>query len=92
MAKDQSKDLVIWPEYFDINLTRKQGRRVKKEFAVQSPSTELIFKISRNLGLYPELESDKVFPSRWFASKGRVKVKGKYSKTETIRMIAEKLR
>ena len=28
---------IIWPLYFDVNKTRKEGRRVSKALAVSSP-------------------------------------------------------
>jgi signal recognition particle subunit SRP19 len=48
---DEEKAWVLWPEYFDINLTRGEGRKVKKTLAIAQPSTELISKACQSLGL-----------------------------------------
>jgi signal recognition particle subunit SRP19 len=92
MARKKTNDMVLWPEYFDLNLTRNQGRRVNKEDAIPSPDAETIFQACRKLGLYPEIKKDKAFPSRWFDPKGMVVVQRKYTKPETILKIAKKLK
>lgn len=91
MAKVKDDMYILWPEYFDIGLTRAKGRRMPRSLSVQSPEAEEIFNIARKLGLSPLLENDKAFPSRWMSSKGRVKVSKKYNKTRTMKMIAERL-
>lgn len=91
MAKAKDDMYILWPEYFDIGLTRAKGRRMPKSLSVQSPEAEEIFNIARKLGLSPVMESDKAFPSKWMSGKGRVKVSKKYNKTQTMRMIAERL-
>jgi len=87
MASRRSDIWVIWPEYFDSALTRAQGRRVTKENSVVDPTCEKIFKISRKMGLSPEIEVDKSHPSTWYKSRGRVIVKKKGKKTELLNAI-----
>ena len=92
MPKYDDNRIIIWPEYFDINLTRKEGRRVPKKMAVSSPSSDDLFRACNKLKLSPELETDKSFPRQWYAGKGRVKINGKYPKTTAIKHIAKRLK
>ncbi len=89
--KDNTGVIFLWPEYFDLGLTRSAGRRVSKDLAVPSPNSEDIYHVCRKLGLSPDLEKEKAYPSRCFDPKGRVKVLKKYSKVETISLVAKGL-
>jgi signal recognition particle subunit SEC65 len=51
-----------------------------------------MFSIAKKIGLSPILEKDKAFPSRWMDQKGRIKVPKKFNKTQTMLMVAEKLK
>ena len=37
MAYDPDIAITLWPEYFDINRTRSEGRRLPKELCVSNP-------------------------------------------------------
>jgi signal recognition particle subunit SRP19 len=91
LAKRDHSGYILWPEYFDSNLSRSHGRRVPIDLAVNSPNCEEIFLICKKLGLSPELEKRSAHPSRWFDPKGRVKVPEKSSKSETIEKVAKAL-
>ena len=92
MAKAKDDMYILWPEYFDSNLTKADGRRLPKPLCVSSPNAEELFSIAKKVGLSPVLEKDKAYPSKWMDRKGRIKVPNKYSKTQTMLMIAEKLK
>ena len=91
MARKKSEILVLWPEYFDSNLSRSQGRRVSSEIAIPDPTCEKIFKASRKMGLYPQIESDKSHPSTWYNGSGRVVIRKTGKKTKIIEAIARNL-
>ena len=80
---------VIWPIYFDLNISRSNGRRVPKSLAIQNPSIDDILKAAKRLRLNPILE-EKAHPSRWW-SRGRILVDKKEKKREILRKIAEQL-
>ena len=42
---------IIWPIYFDASKTRKEGRRVPKNLAVQSPKIAELKEAADKLGL-----------------------------------------
>lgn len=83
--------VVIWPAYFDLQRTRLEGRRVPKELAVESPSTESIFEVCKELGLDPILEKDKRLPRSHWERTGRVLVRKAKKKNELIIEIAKAL-
>jgi signal recognition particle subunit SRP19 len=88
---DEEKAWVLWPEYFDINLTRGEGRKVKKSLAIAQPTTELISKACQSLGLEHKVEEDKAYPGQWHHRKGRVLVDKKMSKSQLVLKVGERL-
>jgi len=91
LAKGSTGTYVIYPGYFNVQLTRSSGRRVPRTMAVQDPKTEDILIICKKLGLSPVIESEKPHPSHWYRFEGRVKVLKKYPKETTLKMIAQRL-
>jgi signal recognition particle subunit SRP19 len=91
LAKADDSMYIIWPEYFDSNLSKSRGRRVPKNLSVPSPDIEDIFKIAKKMGLSPVLEKEKSHPSRWIHNNGRIKVSKRHSKTQVLKMIGESL-
>jgi signal recognition particle subunit SRP19 len=81
---------VIWPCYFDIDLSRKDGRKVKKIIAIKNPSIDEIFQIAKKLGLNP-LKEEKSYPKRWWKKEGRILIDKKGRKVEIIRKIGEEV-
>ena len=44
MAYDDDNAIVLWPEYFDRNRTRSQGRRLPVQLCVDKPDLDIIAK------------------------------------------------
>ncbi len=82
---------VIWPIYFDNSISRLEGRRVAKKYAIEKPSVESIIKAAKSLGLNPTLEKDRAYPSRHRKKEGRVLVDKKDSKSKLLIKIANRL-
>ena len=91
MARNRDGRLIIWPVYFDSSRSRKEGRRVQKEFAVNSPSVDEIFTVSKKLGLSPEIQDEKGHPSQGANKGGRVLVRKSAPKEKIINDIAKGL-
>ena len=91
MVSRDGNQLVIWPQYFDIVLTRQQGRRVPKKMAVEKPSIEGIVKAAKSLHLHPVIENNAAHPSKSWKQKGRVLVDAKEPKATIILQIAQRL-
>ena len=90
VSKDEDK-YVVWPIYFDKNVTRFNGRRVSKKQAVEKPSVDDILKSAKSLGLNPVLEKDVPYPSTPWKKEGRILIDKKDSKSKLLKQIASKL-
>ena len=82
---------IIWPSYFDSSKTRKQGRRVPKSIAVQSPRIEELKQAVERLGLKNEVNLEAHFPKRPWSKTGMLLVEKKESKEKIIQKIAKQL-
>jgi len=82
---------IIYPEYFDITLSKKKGRKISKRLAFQNPNTEELTRIARSLGYKVTIE-EKNYPGFWYKRNGRLVVdcKEERRKSEIIKEIAEK--
>lgn len=90
MAYDEDTAIVLWPEYFDKNRSRAEGRRLPKELCVENPELDMIAKGALILDLEYTVHEDKAYPKNWAAKNGFVRVeKGKLKKTELVPKIAE---
>jgi signal recognition particle subunit SRP19 len=77
MQKEQMQDkkrIFVWPIYLDLNHTRKDGRLTRKEHSVRAPKASEIKRAAENLGLHPEVEVNKAYPSTWWDKGGRVTI------------------
>jgi signal recognition particle subunit SRP19 len=82
---------IIWPAYFDQAKTRKNGRRVPKSLAVQSPKIQEIKEAAEKLGLKHEIAMETGYPKTpWFKT-GMIMVEKQGSKEQIIRKIAKQL-
>ncbi len=88
----ERRGLIIWPEYFDLRRTRSEGRRVSKRSAVKSPKAVAVAEAAKELGLDSTVDYEVAYPRSWWAKGGRVIVERKWSKAETIRRIADRLK
>lgn len=82
--------IVIYPAYFDMDRSKREGRRVPKSLAWKNPSLEEVRDACEKLSLDPVVE-EKSYPKCWWV-KGRVLVDKKDSKGKLLRMIAEKVK
>ncbi|MCL9817549.1 signal recognition particle subunit SRP19 [Natronocalculus amylovorans] len=64
---------VIYPAYFDIELTRSEGRRVPKDLAVEEPTVDELAKAVQQVGYDATIERDMTY-SREYEPRGRVLV------------------
>ena len=82
---------IIWPIYFDCNKTRKDGRRVPKTLAVQSPKILEIKEAADKLGLTNEIKLEAHFPKNHWAKTGMLLVEKKEAKEKIIQKLAKQL-
>jgi len=82
---------IIWPQYFDQNRTRSEGRKVSRNQAQQMPRLEEIQKAAQKLGLTAEIVPELAHPSTPWLKTGMTLVNKRGAKLETVRKIAKEL-
>jgi signal recognition particle subunit SRP19 len=82
---------IIWPTYFDAAKSRKEGRRVPKNCAVQGPKIIEIKEAADKLGLENELNIEARFPKTPWAKTGMLTVSKNEPKEVIIQKIAKQL-
>jgi len=82
---------IIWPAYFDLTKTRKEGRRVPKSLAVQHPKTVEVKMAVERLGLDNEFSPEAGYPKTPWLKTGKIMVEKKGSKEQVIVKIAKQL-
>jgi signal recognition particle subunit SRP19 len=82
---------IIWPAYFDLAKTRKKGRRVPRNLAVQSPKIGEIKEAAEKLGLKHEIAMEAGYPKTPWVKTGMIMIEKKGSKEQIIKKIAKQL-
>ena len=82
---------VLWPSYFNKNISKRLGRRVSRNLAVNNPTAKEILKAAKNLGFDGHIENG-AYPRLWWLREGKVIVKAEgLNKNVLIKKIAEEL-
>jgi len=83
---------VIYPEYFDKDLTRSEGRRIPKKYAVNTPNIDEISNILKNFDIPNMKEDHKAYPSTWYEKNGRLIInKQSMSKQRFLKQLGKQL-
>ena len=82
---------IIWPVYFDLNKTRKKGRRVAKNIAVQTPKILEIEEAAAKLHLEHEVILEKGYPKTPWLKTGMILIEKQGSKEQVINKLAKQL-
>jgi signal recognition particle subunit SRP19 len=88
--------VVLWLDYFNKNLRRRQGRKVKRDQAVFDPTIQELVEAARAAGfqlLDQEINSNARYPRRSFVKSGYVMVAKSegIKKSQIISAVAIKL-
>ena len=88
--------VILWLDYFNKNLKRRQGRKVKREQAVFDPTVGELADAARSAGLQfseQEVNNGARFPRRSFTKSGYVMVAKKegVKKSQVIDAVADRL-
>jgi len=88
--------VILWVDYFNKNLKRRQGRKVKRDRAVFDPTVTELTEAVKTAGF--EVADDEVndqarFPRRSFVKSGYVMIAKKegVKKSKVLDTVAEKL-
>ncbi len=88
--------VVLWLDYFNKNLKRRQGRKVKRDQAVFDPTVQELVEATKAAGFQlsdQDINNDARFPRRSFVKSGYVMVAKKegIKKSQIISAVANKL-
>ncbi len=82
----------IWPGYFDMKISRRNGRRVPKDSSVLKPDLEGLFMAARQAGLKKiKREEHTSHPSRPHGKEGRLWVSASGAKSSIGAVSKEEL-
>ncbi|MBS7632686.1 signal recognition particle protein Srp19 [Candidatus Bathyarchaeota archaeon] len=87
----KQNNIIVWPAYFDLTKTRKNGRRIPKSLAVPAPTILEVQNAVQKLGLKHELRSDVAYAKTPWSKTGMLLVAKTESKEKTIFEIAKQL-
>jgi signal recognition particle subunit SRP19 len=88
--------VILWLDYFNKNLKRRQGRKVNRDQAVFDPTVQDLTEAAKAAGFefsQEEVNDNARFPRRSFAKSGYVMVAKKEAvkKSQMINAVAEKM-
>ncbi len=93
MALKKRNTWVIYPEYFDKDKTRNEGRRVPKKYSISSPELNEISKLLKEFDIPNMKEDHKAHPSTWYEKNGRIIInKQDMTKQKFLKQLGKKLR
>ncbi|MFB6298964.1 MAG: signal recognition particle subunit SRP19 [Halobacteriales archaeon] len=81
---------VIWPAYLDIERSRRDGRRVPEDEALEEPDVEEIAAAVQQVGYDAVIERDVAYPREPWNECGRVRVRNAddTGKNDLVRAVA----
>ena len=92
MALRKDRDLVFYPEYFDGNLSRAEGRRIPQNLSIKSPRVKELYLAAKRANLEVTMSESVAYPRRWWERRGSINVKKTYSKTKILKQLTKSLR
>ncbi|PWR71059.1 signal recognition particle subunit SRP19/SEC65 family protein [Methanospirillum stamsii] len=81
------KGVILYPCYFDSDLTRTEGRRVPRSKGVQNPEPVAIERILKKQKI-PYNREQKSHPSYWWKGQGRFVAEFTGTKGELINIVS----
>ncbi len=85
---------IIWLNYLDRRLTKKEGRKLPKNQAVKSPSLEELARAAQKAGYRVREKRRARYPSSWWIDSGYIVIEKPQdeNKLSTIKRIAKEIR
>lgn len=69
-------DKILWTAYFDKEKTRREGRRVPLDLAVEEPTVDDIAQAVQQVGYDAVIDREMAYPREAYEARGRVIVRG----------------
>jgi signal recognition particle subunit SRP19 len=83
---------VVWLIYFDASVTRRLGRRVPRELAVEAPTLEELVEACKRLNLSFQVRDSARYPRMWWGRRGYVIVDKSKPKGRLLEALALEMR
>jgi signal recognition particle subunit SRP19 len=84
--------MIIWPVYIDKKKSRKEGRRVPEDLAIENVKLKDIEKALKKLGLEPKVYRDKRYPRQHWEICGCIEVDYKGNKLQLLKEICKTIK
>ena len=82
---------IVWPIYFDQTKTRRKGRRVPRNLAVQHPKIAEIQTALERLNLRYEIKLEAGYPKTPWLKTGMIMIEKTFPKEQIIPKIGKQL-
>lgn len=82
---------VIWVNYFDKSLSRKEGRKIAKNKAISKPRLEELVDIVDSMGYKVFDKKEARYPSSWWIKSGYVVIDKSSLNNSKKKMIIDKI-
>jgi signal recognition particle subunit SRP19 len=82
----------IFPEYLDKTLTRKEGRRLSLNLALEDPTITEIRLAAEKLEYDYEVQKYSAYPRQWWERKGLILIEKKKPKLQTLKDISKEIK
>ncbi|MFX0194810.1 MAG: signal recognition particle subunit SRP19/SEC65 family protein [Candidatus Hodarchaeota archaeon] len=92
MSLRRERDLLFYPEYFDRNLSRAEGRRISQKLAIKSPRVKELYLAAKRANLEVTLRESIAYSRCWWEKRGAIVIKKTAPKTEILKRLTKSLR
>ncbi|UCG90272.1 MAG: hypothetical protein JSU57_00675 [Candidatus Heimdallarchaeota archaeon] len=82
----------IFPEYLDKSLTRKEGRRLSLDLALENPTIAEIRLAAEKLEYNFEVQKFAAYPRQWWERKGLILIEKKNPKLQTLKDLSNEIK
>ncbi len=92
--KQRNGKVIVWPQYLDSELTRREGRRIPKNLAAPDVDVRVLEKAAENIGLEYEIEPAKKYPRTPTGKSGYIVLNNEqgHNKKRVLLMLAKGVR
>ena len=83
---------IIWVNYFDKSLSRKEGRKIPRNKAISKPRLEELASIASSMGYRIIDKKEARYPSSWWIKSGYVVIdKSSLNNSESKKTLIDKI-
>ncbi len=82
----------VYPEYLDITLTRKEGRRLSLSHALENPTIKELELAAQKLGYDYEIKKEAAYSRQWWSNNGLILIEKKDPKIQTLKNLSKEIK